>query len=1163
MHTYYLILLATLCFNCLSAQNGINLTFNFATAGTNTPSGFIEDIGQAYGSKSNGQTYGWLLVSNSSPTDATAEARNREPNPDFDPIRETLIHLNRGNRPQLKWELAVPNGTYQVTVQAGDVDAEGGGNTSHVVKAEGVTMINHPISPGQFGTRTAAQNITVNDGRLTLDGTAGANTKINAVSIQSLDVLRFPAVVGAIPLDGASNVDLNSSISANFLFLPNVSSGGATSLDNSTINNNTVKLFKVNGNSATQVSASVNGTGGGDAINLSVPSSILDANSRYRYSINGVKDLAGATVFPYTAEFTTGNSSSQGGGNLDNVSFTKGGNVAAGVYTTLTIGPDGKLYGLQSTGNIDRWNINGNGTLSGKQTLNGLTSAYGGNRLAIGLTFAPNASSSNLIAYVSHSSLAFDSGPEWDGKLSRLTGGNLQNEQLIITNLPRSIRDHLTNSIVFDPNNNNVLYFNQGSNTAGGEPDGAWGFRPERLLSAATLKLDMSKLPSTLPLNVQTSENQSVINSANTNSPTMSDGTYNPYFANAPLTIYASGVRNAYDLIWHSNGQLYIPTNGTGGGSNSPASVNGTRRPNGSVYNGPSIPRITNNSTQRDFLFRVNPNSPVGYYGNPNPKRGEFVLNRGNIDEDNYPSNIQPDANYKGFAYDFQFNKSPNGVIEYKSGGDLQGAMIVCRFSGGSDLIALVPDGPNGDIGTSKIGIPGFTGFSKPLDLVEDTNTGNIYVSDYDTEQIVLLRAENTTNNECDIENLAIGKNASQSSNYNGNFTAEKANDNDTNASSMSITRNEANAWWEVDLGAVYDINTIKVVNRKDCCQNRLSDFYVFVSDVPFSSKNVSTTLNQAGVNDYFTSGAVGKNKKIDINHIGRYVRVQLSGSNYLQLTEVKVNGCASTSPPPTFSGCADTDNLAPGKSATQSSNYNGNFTADKANDNDTNAGSKSITKFDTNAWWEIDLGAVYDITRIKVVNRKDCCQDRLSDFYVFVSNEPFGSKDLSATLNQSGVSDYFFSGPTGNNRKFDANRSGRYVRVQLSATNYLQLTEVKINGCLNTSSDFVHEPTSSNILLAREKTDVLEEDKYHSLLFPNPVTDYLNLVLNPQYRDKNLDYRISNMNGQVMDAGKFNSAAKEVKIDVSIPKFETGTYFISLSHEGVIREVHRFVVVK
>ena len=67
------------------------------------------------------------------------------------------------------------------------------------------------------------------------------------------------------------------------------------------------------------------------------------------------------------------------------------------------------------------------------------------------------------------------------------------------------------------------------SNTAMGAPDSTWGFRPEHLLNAAILQLDPSKI-SSLPLNVQTEGIPSP---------------YNPFAANAPLKIYASGVRVA------------------------------------------------------------------------------------------------------------------------------------------------------------------------------------------------------------------------------------------------------------------------------------------------------------------------------------------------------------------------------------------------------------------------------------------------------------------------------------------------------------------------------------------------------------------------------------------------------------------------------------------
>ena len=576
-----------------------------------------------------------------------------------------------------------------------------------------------------------------------MDAVDGFNSKINAVAIQSLDDVQLPAVIGSVPADGATNVSLSSSISANFLHFPNLDNTGATGINNNTITTANVKLYKVVGNTVTQVTISVNGTGGGDAINISLPSSTLDANTRYRYTIEGVEDITGAELFPFSAEFVTGSSiGGTGGGNLDNVSFTNSGTVANGNYHTLTIGPDGKLYGLTSLGEIHRWIMNVDGSLSNKEILTGFNDSQG-LQICIGLEFALNATANNLVAYVTHSSLPDGEGEAFGGGLTRLSGSNLQNGQQILTNLPRSIKDHFPLSITTDPVDPNILYFNQGSNSAAGEPDGGWGFRPERLLTAATLKLDLSKLPNNLPLDVKTSVNQSVINSATTNSATMSDGSYNPYFVNAPLTLFATGLRNAYDLVWHSNGQLYVPTNGTAGNSNAPASVNGTRRPDGSFYNGPTIPALFGNQVQRDFLYRIDPDLPTGYYGHPNPTRGEFVLNRGPVDESDYPSSVQVDANYRGIAFDFEFNKSPNGVIEYKTAGDLQGAMIVCRYSGGSDLIALLPDGPNGDVSTSKIGIPGFAGLNNPLDIIEDTNTGNLYVTDLGESAILLLKPSN------------------------------------------------------------------------------------------------------------------------------------------------------------------------------------------------------------------------------------------------------------------------------------------------------------------------------------------------------------------------------------------------------------------------------------
>ena len=578
-----------------------------------------------------------------------------------------------------------------------------------------------------------------------------------------------PRINSSTPSDGATGVALNANLSANDLFLPNFDGTGNTGVDNNSITDITVRLFKQG--SSVPLSASVNGTGGGDAINLD-PALPLEPNTGYKFIVDGVLDNTGVVFDYFESNFTTGVGSATNSGDLNSISFINSGAVSNGFrFTSLEIGPDNKLYGLEFNGDIHRWVIEADGTLSSNEILNRWKSPAQGNygsRIAVGFVFDPSSTAENLIAYITHNSAGLNGAPAWDGNLSRVSGADLGDHDLILTGLPRSKKDHLTNSLAFKDGEPGVIYFNQGSNTAGGAPDNAWGNRKERLLSAATLRLDLNILSeSQLPLNVKTTMDPEAINNVNVNSPTLvstvgtyeedgqtfpDDGTYNPYYVNAPLTLFASGIRNAYDLVWHSNGQLYIPANGTAGGSNSPASIEGARRPDGAIYDHsnllyPVIPQSNGNNVQRDWLFRVDPNSSLGYYGHPNPLRGEFVLNRGDADVDlSSYDGVQADANYRGDAFDFEYNISPNGVIEYKSDaefGNLKGALLVVRYSGGSDIIALVPDGPNGDILTAKTGIPGFSGFTDPLDLIEDVTNGNIYVSDPSTNEVILLKPGN------------------------------------------------------------------------------------------------------------------------------------------------------------------------------------------------------------------------------------------------------------------------------------------------------------------------------------------------------------------------------------------------------------------------------------
>jgi hypothetical protein len=172
---------------------------------------------------------------------------------------------------------------------------------------------------------------------------------------------------------------------------------------------------------------------------------------------------------------------------------------------------------------------------------------------------------------------------------------------------------------------------------------------------------------------------------------------------------------------------------------------------------------------------------------------------------------------------------------------------------------------------------------------------------------------------------------------------------------------------------------------------------------------------------------------------------VQLGGSNYLNLAEVKVLGSSSVQVG---------TNLALNKPATQYSGA-GYAAASKAVDGNTNgqfsAGSVTHTGFDAHPWWQVDLGASATINSVVIFNRTDCCGERLNDYWVFISDTPFLSTEtLSDILARSGTwKSHQSTAPNPSSTISLAGVRGRYVRVQLSGSDYLHLAEVQVVGTI------------------------------------------------------------------------------------------------------------------
>jgi len=551
-----------------------------------------------------------------------------------------------------------------------------------------------------------------------------------------------PSVRAIDPPTGYTFVGRDSAVKVD-LFLPNLGQGVAVA----TLTAANIRLLRAVDNML--VPTTVNTSGGGDAIVLQ-PTILLAPLTSYVFELSErVTDQAGVSFVPFTSTFSTGDYRNikvdpRYHYDIQDPPLWNGTPI-----TSLLIGPDRKLYATALDGIVRRWAIAPDGTLGPEEQWAGLAG-----RAMIGIAFQPN--DPNVIWVTTNAPVYLQPAPDWSGTVTRLTvdpaqPGFVATYEDMVTGLPRSAKDHMTNSLAFGPDG--ALYVTEGGTTASGAPDPTWYNRSEHLLSSALLRIDLKLL--TAPVDVQTEPPEPLLGpDGGVIDAGVWDGTpYDPFGKNAPVTLYGEGIRNAYDLVWHSNGHLYAPANGTAAGGNTPPSFDGII---------PVIPALVSIPTQDDFLFDV---VPGGYYGHPDPAREQFVLNGGNptanIDPDEvapfdggvgYPVGTLPDKNWKGSVYNFGRNRSPDGALETKGpafDGGLNGHLLVVEYSAGDDILAIPipPDGgPIDRLGVIQVA----SGLDEPVDLAEDTTNGNLYVAQLvqgglDGGAIVLLRPDGGT----------------------------------------------------------------------------------------------------------------------------------------------------------------------------------------------------------------------------------------------------------------------------------------------------------------------------------------------------------------------------------------------------------------------------------
>jgi hypothetical protein len=189
---------------------------NFQPPSAITPLAYVADSGEKYGNRGNGLTYGW----DSSNTTTT---RDRDPNRiGPDEAEDTFIHLQKPSSRDAVWEIAVPNGWYEVKAVSGDAWYF---NSVFRLDVEGMLAVNGtPSSNTRWLDGTVKVNVT--DGKLTVRSAAGAqNNKL--CSLQIAEVSTAPAV--------AKIVGYNAGVRDDAMFLQaainNLPAGGTLVLE--------------------------------------------------------------------------------------------------------------------------------------------------------------------------------------------------------------------------------------------------------------------------------------------------------------------------------------------------------------------------------------------------------------------------------------------------------------------------------------------------------------------------------------------------------------------------------------------------------------------------------------------------------------------------------------------------------------------------------------------------------------------------------------------------------------------------------------------------------------------------------------------------------------------------------------------------------------------
>lgn len=448
--------------------------------------------------------------------------------------------------------------------------------------------------------------------------------------------------------------------------------------------------------------------------------------------------------------------------------------------TSVQLGPDGRLYVSQLDGRLWAITLNGDHTLnlavpvveidtihlspnvnadgSPAQDPNNPGSPLVGRQVT---GFFVDGTPSQPVIYVTHSDPRIGglqaNGPvdplqiDTDGGvLTRLIGpdfNNPANRADLVKGLPRSRENHGPNAV--NVHDGWIYIALAGNSNWGGTYNEEFGNMPEVNLSASIVRF---RMPENLSDPVTTLD----VSAGSQIGSLPGDGEVLNMFE-----VYATGYRNPYDFLWHSNGRLYANVNaGNPGFGPAPGEDPNCPGPLCTEYActdrnftepDPSDPPL-------DMLALINAGD---YGGHPVPARGFCILDSGTY----YTPNVSAEIGYHAPIHRYGGPIRPqsvNGIAEYIStsafGGQMSGDIISAVTFEPNSIRRIHLSADGSQVLSDTTIAEGESMSFGPLDLTVDPD-GTIYVTGFypDASSIMILRPATScqTPNDLDCDGLS------------------------------------------------------------------------------------------------------------------------------------------------------------------------------------------------------------------------------------------------------------------------------------------------------------------------------------------------------------------------------------------------------------------------